>query len=497
MRLKLFHKGLVLVAALLGFEFLFVGAMAFLLHDAEVEAARLAKSKAIIDKTDNLFKTLNEMNKVFGTRGLNSETLTDPNFIAAQDSVPAQFEEIRQLVQNNPDQLLKLDRAERYIDRVKYVLLDVKQSVDDGESPFLMIEKIRTALSRLKNLRDAAYTDLIDVMHDEQVIEQKSPEAQAIMRDNQKKLLLIGMVINLGFAVVLTLMFSRGITSRLEVMLDNTLRLARRQPLNPSVPGSDEIAQLDKVFHDVADALAEADRKEAELAQLKREFVAMASHELRTPLTSIQGTLTLASEGVYGVIPAELKLRLSDSEASVDRLINLINDVLDIEKIQSGKLSFQTKQTPIQDLLAMSISSVSQFAAMNSVHIETDSSDCVVDVDRDRIVQVLINLLSNAVKFSPAGSTVHIRLADESDFLRISVHDSGPGIPPEYKEIIFDRFQQVDAAGAPKKAGSGLGLAISKAIVDQHGGTIGVTSTADTGSEFWFTLPKPRLLSSS
>lgn len=490
MQLKLFHKGLFLVAALMAFEFLFVGSMAFLLHDAEVEAARLAKSKEIIDSTNGLFDTLNEINKVFGQRGLNSRTLDDPQFIEAQNSVPARFAHIRALVKANSEQVTRLDHAEKLVNQSNALLLDLKKKADEGLPRFILLGQINDTLNQLKYLRDAMYSDLLSVMHEERAVEESSPQAQAQMRENQKKLLLIAMAVNLAFAVALTMLFSRGITRRLEVMLDNTLRLARRDPLNPRVGGSDEIAQLDRVFHDVADALAEADRKEAELAQLKREFVAMASHELRTPLTSVQGTLSMATQGVFGAVPEQLSGRLVESEANIDRLIKLINDVLDIEKMQSGKLSFQSAPTKAQELVSASVSAVEQFATMNNVSITADKTETVVEVDKDRVIQVMINLLSNAVKYSTNGSAVDIKVSEQDKFLRIAVIDKGPGIPADYKEIIFDRFQQVDAEGAPKKPGSGLGLAICKAIVDQHGGTIGVDSTLGQGSEFWFTLPK-------
>jgi signal transduction histidine kinase len=177
------------------------------------------------------------------------------------------------------------------------------------------------------------------------------------------------------------------------------------------------------------------------------------------------------------------------AEANSQRLIRLINDLLDIEKMEAGKLELAPQATPVQPIIDQSIAAVNDFAAQNHVTIETASTDAWVNADSDRVVQVLINFLSNAVKYSDKDSTVTIACLATDGAVEIRVIDRGRGIPPEFTEKIFDKFQQVDAKDKREKKGTGLGLAICKAIVEQHGGTIGVESAVGEGSTFWFTLP--------
>lgn len=221
-----------------------------------------------------------------------------------------------------------------------------------------------------------------------------------------------------------------------------------------------------------------------EVRKLRNQFVAMITHELRTPLTSIRGYLSLLTMGVFGSIPDEASDAASKAEKNVDRLIHLINDLLDLEKLEAGKMDIDLRNVELASVIERSIDAVSSLAERQEVKMKFEETDVQIIGDEDRLIQVLVNFLSNAVKYSPAGEQVTIAVSTDNGHARISVSDKGQGISSAYIDTIFERFQQ--ARG--HKEGTGLGLAISKAIIEGHGGRIGVDSTPGKGSTFWFTV---------
>jgi PAS domain S-box-containing protein len=225
-----------------------------------------------------------------------------------------------------------------------------------------------------------------------------------------------------------------------------------------------------------------------ELERLKQEFVAMVSHDLRTPLTSIQFAINIAIEELKETAPPGALDELKTAERIGESLINMINALLDLEKIEAGKLQLSMSEMKVTNLIKRSVDQVQSMANASHVEIETPVNDIVIEADVDRLLQVMVNLLSNAVKFSPEGGKIKISVDTKDDTVEFRVADEGKGIPPAYKDAIFDRFQQVKVTQFRFK-GTGLGLAIAKAIVEAHGGKIGVDSDEGQGSTFWFRLP--------
>lgn len=214
----------------------------------------------------------------------------------------------------------------------------------------------------------------------------------------------------------------------------------------------------------------------SELDQIKDEFISTVSHELRTPLTSIRGALGLLTVGTMGQFDTKAQNLLRIAVTNTDRLIRLINDILDIERMESGRAALQVRRCSLRDLVQQGIDTMSAMADAASVTLSLSvsaSNDAVfLDGDPDRILQVVTNLLSNAIKFSPENTAVNIYIQADSDWLTLRVSDQGRGIPEDKLETIFDRFQQVEASDARQKGGTGLGLAICKTIVLQHNGSI-------------------------
>jgi PAS domain S-box-containing protein len=223
--------------------------------------------------------------------------------------------------------------------------------------------------------------------------------------------------------------------------------------------------------------------------RMKDEFVSMVSHELRTPLTSMRGALGLLAGGVLGVLPEKGQRMLEIALNNTDRLVRLINDILDIERMTSGKVTMQYQACDAAALMAQAVEVMQPMAEQAGVTLSVSAHSLPLWADPDRILQTLTNLLTNAIKFSPPGSTVWLTVTRQGEEAEFHVKDQGRGIPAEKLESIFERFQQVDASDSRKEGGTGLGLAICRSIVQQHGGRIWAESMLGAGSTFFFTLP--------
>jgi PAS domain S-box-containing protein len=225
--------------------------------------------------------------------------------------------------------------------------------------------------------------------------------------------------------------------------------------------------------------------------EMKSEFIATVSHELRTPMTSIRASLSMLVDGGAGELPDDVRHLVNIAYQSSERLVRLVNDILDIEKIEAGKMEFRNDELAVAPLLDEACDAVRGSAALRPVALERagDGHGLRVRGDHDRLVQVLVNLLSNAIKYSPQFNSVTLACGAVPEGVRLSVSDNGPGIPQEFRARVFEKFGQADSSDTRLKGGTGLGLAICRAIVRQHGGTIGFDSEEGRGTTFHVTLP--------
>jgi PAS domain S-box-containing protein len=228
--------------------------------------------------------------------------------------------------------------------------------------------------------------------------------------------------------------------------------------------------------------------------RMKAEFISVVSHELRTPLTSMQAALSLLNDKIIDPTSEEGETTIQIATEGTDRLVRLVNDILDLERLESGKMRLEKRLLPISELVNTAIAQMQEMANQTDITLNATPCHVEAEVDGDRLLQVLTNLLSNAIKFSPSNSVIRLSVTQQFDedsqpILLFKVWDQGRGIPVDKLESIFDRFHQVDASDSREKGGTGLGLAICRNIVQQHGGEIWVESRMGQGSLFYFTIP--------
>ncbi len=220
------------------------------------------------------------------------------------------------------------------------------------------------------------------------------------------------------------------------------------------------------------------------------QFYSTVSHELRTPLTSMKGVFSLLAGGRVGELSERAASLVTVGLTETERLIRLINDILDIKKLEAGKLELHIENIEPKEIIEQTIIAVTGFALQYKVQLIAEIGDNdLIKADKDRLIQILTNFISNAVKFSDAEQSVSINTSASGNAVRFSVMDKGPGIDPRNVPKLFRMFQQVDSVNQPK-GGTGLGLAICKSLIEQHGGSVGIDTELGKGSTFWFEIPR-------
>lgn len=262
--------------------------------------------------------------------------------------------------------------------------------------------------------------------------------------------------------------------------------------LPPLTEADDEIGELAEQFYDMAGRVGHTVTELKELDKVKTDFISIASHELRTPMTSVKGSLSLILSGNLSEISKDVREILTIAEKETDRLIRLINDILDLTKMEAKKLPLDKKWWDLDEIIQSSIKALGGLFEVAKVGVKIHKSPQTIKafVDHDRIQQVITNLVSNAVKFSSPGAEVIVYLGVHEKGAIIKIRDSGSGIKPEDQDLVFEKFRSSDPRKSKIIKGTGLGLPICKALVEQHGGHIGLESEPGHGSTFFFTVPE-------
>lgn len=279
--------------------------------------------------------------------------------------------------------------------------------------------------------------------------------------------------------------------------LNNTMQRLASGDLNIKIKElrfRDEIGSMARTvqtFQENLQRMAVLKTEQKDTDSMKNEFISVISHELRTPLTSIRGSLGLIANGAAGELPAKAQHLILIANKNCERLIHLINDILDIDKIAAGNMQFALQPESVNALLREAVQQNAAYAEKYFVRLQLTplSKDVEINADAPRLQQVLANFLSNAAKFSPAGAKIDVSAIVQSGQVCICVKDYGLGIPNEFRSRIFKKFSQADSSSTRKKGGTGLGLYICKQVVEQMGGSIGYDLIKGLGSTFWIKIP--------
>lgn len=595
--LRLSQQGLILVGVPIGLMLAVLISLFVVFTQVETQAIKSEHSKKIIARANSL---VHEYQGVANLLMMYKYTKVDKvrqRFDEKLTKTEQSFAELQELLKNDTQQLQLLEELKGSAVKGMTIMRQFAGRIkEDGD-----IHAIEATVTYQRLM--AAGSSFSEKLEELVSNEVKRNELTLAEEERGRLMMKIFIIAGAGLAIAvgtgLTLLFTRNTTSRLGMVVENTVRMSKKEPLKPTLKGEDEIATLDRFFHKMANEVAEATRKEKlildyavdvicsldprgmfaavnpaaqqawgytenqligksytdiissdsiqdfretlerikseggtlatvetrvittsgervdvqwslrwsdsenlyfcvahdisdrkRVEQLKQDFVAMISHELRTPLTAMQAMLALLANGSYGDINESGAKRIKSAKTGVTRLILLINDLLDMEKMEAGKLSMTYADVELAEVVERSVDTIEGFAEEHDVHLKVSNKPATVLGDSDRLIQVFVNLLSNAVKYSDEDGTVELNIEIDGDECEVQIVDHGDGIPQGFEDKIFERYEQAPSAGGKRRKGTGLGLPICKAIVEQHGGTIGVRETPGGGSTFWFRIPK-------
>lgn len=396
------------------------------------------------------------------------------------------YQELRIQVSEDPTSAQQLEDIKEISDMILRIIDDFVQGQEvdktNGLNAFATLGgKVKTfvrfeRLFEELNLRIRSFNDPW-VVRMKESMEQTQTKEQGVLL-----IAALTILVSLLVSLVMGRGLKKGFEHNLQILLENTKRLAESKPLLPKLQSNDELGHLDATFHDMAQALEE-------MKQARQDFFAMVSHDMRTPLSSIVMTtelLTMRSNE----LPPDMQTALARTQRNAETLLNLINNLLDMNKVECGEMTFAMEDESLPEILHEAIQIVEPIANQKEIALKLACPDIHVQCDKQRIMRVAVNLISNAVKFAPKNSEIDIQaIADSANSVEVSVRDRGPGIAPEHHAAVFERFKQVSREDSTKKGGSGLGLAICKAFVEAHGGSVGLESKVGEGSRFWFRLP--------
>ena len=478
LQLTLQQKALILVAVPLLFEVVLLVTLFWAYKQQEDALAKANHVKKIIAITETLVEDIYDIGYTFIAYNAKQEDVYEKRYYDAISISKKQIDILRQQVQGLPGYRVHLANAENRLNKALNMLSADKLEIESGE-----VFNVQHALHLKAEVKLIA-----DELR--KYISNEEERSLKLIQEHLKQLnqlipflILFGVVASIGLAIILASIFQKSTADRLMMLMSNISNLQKNQKLNPVLSGNDEIAQIDRVFHDMADALHESARQ-------KQEFVDMISHDLRTPLSSVKTSLAVLNTGAWGELNEKGKHKIVVAEDNIRRSIELINNLLDIEKMESGKVEIVLRTHDLAPILDMCVESVSQLAEQKNINITVADTMAKVQADDSKLSQVVINLLGNALKFSPSGTEVLITVLNKNPFVEVRIKDNGPGIPQEFQKRIFNRFEQLPGDDPSKSLGSGLGLSICRLIIEAHGGEIGVESQDGVGSTFWFTVPK-------
>lgn len=424
--------------------------------------------------TDSLLSQINYEKKFIITK---DQTLYE-NFLEERNAFNKHFSEILSMIESADDKAF-LAVIRRQFEKYQSLFAEEVRYIHSGsdyrqdrykEEKNRVLDGITLGIRQIKvNAQQSTYQKILTI---------------AEAGDKSRKLVVIITVASFVLGLAISIFLTRNITNPLSVVKDQITRIAKgdfESTLELSSPP--EIKELFDAFNSMSIRLREVDK-------MKSDFFALMSHELRTPLTSIKEGTNLLSEGLGGEIPEKQKRVLSIISEESNRLITLVNSLLDLSKIEAGMMAYNFTLADLASMIQRSVVEIVPLAAARNIKIINNTNEIPhVKLDSEKMLQVLRNLIGNAVKFTPDGGLVTISSQVHQKEVRVAIADTGPGIEREHLTAIFDKFQQATLVSSNRLKGTGMGLAIVKHIVNAHGGRVWAESEAGRGSTFIFVLP--------
>lgn len=481
--MRLRTQGLLFVFCLLALELPLIAILIFQVHAAELEALQEERSSQILARIDQFAASvIHASDRIRNITPDNISVFSD--YRKDRDDALSSLTWIKEAIPDRTEQMVLLAGLETTVNYMFGIVDKVAGSIEplppnDRVAVVLRFNEIyREKLSKASRKFAADFLELQN--QEKEYVERTSPARQKRQREAIMRLLAAGLIGNIIFAIASAVLFTRGITSRLAVLMDNTRRLAGGFSLNPALEGSDEIAKLDQAFHKMADDLENAQRA-------RQSMVAIVSHELRTPLNAVSAFLQVFNLDGYGPIPELSRTPAEAAHRDARKLIGLINNLLDMEKLAAGKMSMDRRPFYLDEVFERAQEDTRSLAVDRGLQISFGESNAELLADPDRLTQVLVNLINHACRSSPPGEAVIVEAAESPQYVEIRVIFQGRWTTESDLETLFDRF--TNSSGREGQAEAGLELPISKAIVEQMGGQIGVTVQPENGRILWVRLP--------
>ena len=485
LRLSLAAKGLLLLAVPLCCEITFVLLLTHFQHEADAESVKAREARDISDRINKLSGDFYVAVRALGVGKLSrwlQKGYLDRAYKEHLQTIRQQYQGLANVTKDKPNLYFTVSQSIKTLDEIESILDRASRDIAQGRIQDV-IDRYEATTARVNSLIERIVSqELLLVGKNERDYAESSDERQTAIRKQILQFAIAAVIMNALFSVWLAVFLIRNITSRLQIMSDNATKLAAEETLNKPLAGDDEIAELDHVFHRMADSLAEA-------ARMKQELVSMLTHDLRSPLMAIQGSIDLIQKNEHAREESIQKL-LSLANRNGNRMMNLIDDLLDIQKIKAGMMSLDKSSVCLAEIFEEVRLSHADWLEEYGIRLNIEDTALFFSADEKKLQRVIFNLISNAIKFSTKKGIIEVRASEAGENIEVTISDQGPGIPEEMLKTIFERFQQIDSMQAKDRVGSGLGLTVCQSIVELHGGKIWVESEVGKGSVFHFTLQK-------
>lgn len=478
---SLWRVGSILVAVPLTFAIIFTISFTAVLMQAEEQLAMSFRAKEVIAHASSLSTSLGR--SVTAALAESAGSPVDQTSRHFVDAIQAEIEGLKSLLSADPQSLSLIEPVERKTTEMSSILSELSKmpgtlTLTEWIGGKFDVKMLATGVLQL--------TEGIDRLIEHEQKQQADADSRTSLSGRRISALLTGgCVTSLLLSIGLSIFLSTALASRMRKLIENVHRLRDREALLVTVPGTDEVAQLDQILHLAYDA-----RREFE--KFKSDLVLLVRGQISEPLARLHGALEMLEADAPNFMMVErekLEQLLKTAIASTKRIQALVDDLLNVQVFDAAKFDLEEVSVLDSDLIGSAVINVQELAAIRDIELRQMPSAVTFECDRQRILQVLINLLSNAIKFSSAGQTISIESHRVDRYVEFRVIDQGRGVPPEFMDKLFQSYSQVESDDVTERGGTGLGLYISRQIVEQHGGEIGANSILNQGSTFWLKLP--------